>query len=174
MILEKHGITDLTQCKQCDIINVKVMELIVQSPKFKPDVRSFIEALTGDDETKLLKLDGDTSNKIVLTCINNHKFENNSDNKIINYRRKCSVCGDSGNDSQLLSGFECNECKSFICDDCIIVQKISQKINDNGHSDYVNVLVTAANEMVEYKNNKKLLSKVELRKCLHCLFMIDL
>ena len=75
------------------------MVSIAQSPDTTPNVKAFIEALMCDDETKLLKLDTDTSNEFVLTCINNHQLHNNDDKKIRNYKQKCSVCGDSGHGS---------------------------------------------------------------------------
>ena len=162
MILQKHGIYDLKQYRQCHIIDAKEMVFVVQSPNTEENVKSFIKSLMCGDEAKLLKLDVNTSNKIVLTCINNHKLKNSPDNKIIHYRERCSVCGDSGNGSQSISGFECYKCKSFICSDCIIVQKLSKKIHSNGHKK--SVLLAAANEILEYKNNKKLLTKVELVK----------
>ena len=161
MILEKHGINDLKQYSKCDIFNERTLQSISQLPNTKPNVKSFIEALISHDETKLLKLDEAvaTSNKVVLTCINNHKINNNNDNKLFDYKQKCSICGDSGDGSQLLSGFQCDECKSFICDDCIIVQKISKKINDNCNNE--TALIAVADQILEYKNNKKLLNKVE-------------
>ena len=160
MILYKHGINDLQEYKQCDIFDDITMKTILQSPGTKTRVKSFIKALISDDETKLLKLDHNIrkSNEVVLTCINNHKLNN----KIVNYNENCSVCGDSADDSQSLSGFECDECKSFICNDCIFVQKISKKINNNGNN--VSELLAATNQIYEYKNNKKLLNKVELIK----------
>ena len=163
MILEKHGNNDLKQYKQCDIIDETTLKTIAHSPDTKPNVKSFIEALMCD-ETKLLKLDDAIarSNEVVLTCINNHELDNSNDNKILNCKEKCSVCGDSGDGSQSLCGFKCDECKSFICDDCIIVQKISKKINANGNNK--SVLHAVGNEILEYKNNKKLLNKVEFQK----------
>ena len=162
MILEKHGIDDLKQYKQCDTINRETLETIVKSPNATPDVKSFIQALLTGDETKLVTLDEGTTNKVVLTCINNHELKTGDHKKIINWKENCSVCGDNHDGSQLLSGFKCDECKSFMCDDCIIARKISTKIKNNHHNK--SVLSEARNEILEYKNNKKLLNKVELLK----------
>ena len=173
MILEKHGIEDLKQYKQCDIIDVVTMIFIAQSPYTKPDVKSFIEALMCDDETKFLKLDADTdtSNQVVLTCINNHKLKNSNDNKILNYRKKRPVCRDGGNGLQSLCGFKCDECKTFICDDCIIVQELSKKINNSGNNK--SVLIAAGNQILQYKSKKQSLNKVELHdKMLSHVFLI--
>ena len=159
MILAKNGINDLKQYKQCDIISDMALKSIVQSPNIKPDVKSFVEALMCDDEIKLLKLDTDTPNDVVITCINNHKLHDSNNSKIINYKETCSTCGDSGDGSQSLSGRKCDQCKSFICNDCIIVQTICKKIND--YSNYKSVLAAAENEILKYKNNEKLFNKVE-------------
>ena len=174
MILEKHGIPDLKQCKQCDMINVITLETIAQSKDINQDVKSFIEALISDDETKLLKFNTTTSKEFVLTCINNHEFKNNNDNKINNYKQMCSVCGDNNDASQSLSGFKCDECKSFICHDCIIVQKISKKINEIPGGSYVNTEyeLSILQEIFQYKNNDKLFNKVELLKLLFIHFYI--
>ena len=178
MILEKHGIDDLKHYKQCDIVNwTKTFETVVESRDSKTDVKSFSQALICHDETKLLKLDADTSNQFVLTCINNHKIDNNSDKKMVHYEQKCSICGDNDDGSQSLSGFECDECKSFICHDCIIVQKIYKKINNNDNDK--SLLFAAYNEILHYKNNTKMLNKVKLIKFLiaffvQYMFMIDL
>ena len=164
MILENYGIKDIKQYKQCEIIDKTSLKNLTHLPNTKPNVKSFIKALMGGDETKLLKLDDAiaTSSKVVVSCINNHELKNNNENKILNYTQMCPICGDNGDGSQSLSGFECDECKSFICDDCIIVQKISKTINDNGNNK--SVLLAAANEILEHKNNKKLLNKVQLLK----------
>ena len=164
MILEKHGIKDLTQHKQCDIIDGITLLTIAESTNTNPNVKLFIEALMCDNETQLLKLDDaiDGSNQVVLTCINNHEIKINNENKIVNYKQICSICGDNSDGSQSLCGFKCDECKSFICDDCIIVQTISKKIDDNGNNS--GVLHAVVNEIFEYKNNKKLFNKVELMK----------
>ena len=160
MILYKHGIYDLKEYKQCDIFDDRTIEIISQSSNTKPNVKSFIKALISHDETKLLKLDYDIakSKKVVLTCINNHELKN----KIITCKENCSICGDGGD------GLKCNECKSFICNDCIIVQKIRKKMNDNGNNE--GVLNVLANEISKYKHNKKLFDKVELIKFLMTFF----
>ena len=158
MILEKHGIKDLKQYKQCDITDEMTLKMIMQSSDTLLEVKSFLKALMCDDEKKLLA----TSNGVILTCINNHEINNNNDNKIDNYGENCSVCGDSGDGLQSLSGFQCDECKSFICQDCVIIQKISKKINDNGNN--LSVLYAAGSEILEYKHNQKMLNKVELLK----------
>ena len=171
MILEKYGINDSKQYKQCGIIDETTLKTIVQSPTTKPDVKSFIQALTSDDETELCKLDADTSNDAIITCINNHELKITHDNKILNCREKCSVCGDTSNGSQSLCGLKCDECKSFICDDCIIVQKLSKKINNSSNNK--NVLIAAGNQILQYKNKKQSLNKVELHdKMLSHVFLI--
>ena len=166
MILERHGINDLKQYRQCDNIDEITLETIAQSPNTKPNVKSFIEALMCGDETKLLKLDvaTATSKEVVITCNNDHELKTHNENKIINYSESCSVCDDSGDDSKSLFGFQCDECKSFICNDCIIVQKIRQKMDENRNA--LSVLIEVTNEIFEYKNNKKLFNKVELIKFL--------
>ena len=161
IILTKQGVNDLKQYKQCYSVDWTALETILESPNTKQDVKWFIKALISGDDTKSLKLDGDTSNQAVLTCINNHELQNNNDKKIFNYKKMCPFCGDNMDGLQSLCGFECVECKSFICDDCIIVQKISKKIDDNGDNEYA--LRGVVKEIFECKNNKKLFNKVELR-----------
>ena len=173
MILQKHGIKHLKQYKQCDMIDVTTLQTtIAQSSNIKPDVKSFIKALISDDETKLFKLSA--AKEIVLTCINNHELKNSNYNKIINYQEMCPKCGDIGDGSQPLNGFECGECKSFICDDCIIVQKISNKVNKSSfgvHFDRYKSPILE--EIFQYKDNKKLFNKVKLPKFVSTCFSLS-
>ena len=172
MVLAHHGIKHLEQYKQCRAITVPALEYIAQIPQIKPDVKSFIEALISNDETKLLKLITTISAKeAVFTCINNHEL-NSSNNKIINYQQhvQCSFCGDSinNNDTESLTGFQCDECKSYVCNDCVIVQKINQKINGiDENIDASSVKSKAYEESIlkeiwQYRRNKKLFTKVKL------------
>ena len=78
---------------------------------------------------------------------------------------------------QPLYGFKCDECKSFSCNDCSIVQQINKKMTDNGNN--LGVLYGVASEIFEYKNDKKLFNKVELIKflitffyCFFCFFFV--
>ena len=154
MILAKYEIKDLMEYEKCDIIDVITLKTIAQSPKTTPDVKSFINVLISDDVS--------IPNKVVLTCINNHELSNNN---IINCKKTCSICGDNGDGSQSLSGLKCDECKSFICDDCIIVQTISKKMKENPHSnDDVGKRqydLSMVEKILQHKNNKKLFNKVK-------------
>ena len=93
-----------------------------------------------------------------------------------NIAEKCSVCGDN---SDALSGVKCNECKSFICDDCVIVQKISKKIGMIGNETVntyfacsVDYEVSILEEVLAYKSNNKMIGKVKssvgVNNCLAC------
>ena len=181
MILEKHGIKHLEQYGRCYNIDIFAMVSIADLPSTTPNVKSFIKALINGDETQkttLIKLDTVTSNEIVLTCINNHELTNNNNSKISNYKGICSICSDNNDGSESLSGIKCHECKSFICGDCIIVQKVSKKMNINPYDSHSHeqhqLQLSLLEEILHYKDNKKLFTKVKSLKCLFTCYTLPL
>ena len=166
IVLAHYGINNLKQFSQ--IKNVQTLVHIAQHSKTNQDVKLFIDGLISGDESKELKLDSNTVAQVTLTCVNNHAIKSSNDNKIVNYKEKCSVCGDNSHGDDSLSGVKCNECKSFICDDCIIVQQISKKIDMIGtpkanmdfpiSGDYETSIL---DEVFKYTSNKKMIGKVK-------------
>ena len=151
---------------------VEILRSVAQRLDTKKDVKSFIEALiTNDnDERRLSQPDTAMSKfeKVALTCVNNHEMKN-INNKINNYKQMCSVCRDNSDGTQLLNGIQCDECKSFICDDCVITKQISTKLDMIGDetvdlyfSSNEEYELSILNQILQYKSNKKLLAKVKL------------
>ena len=137
-----------------------ILTPISQSPTIKPEVKAFIETLLSRDALAVSTLTKTTSVPVVLTCINNHEIKHSNDSKIDNYKQMCSVCRDNSDGSKLLSGFKCDECKSFVCDDCAIVQKISKQIDMIGNKSQGYEL-SILREVLQHKSNKKLIEKVK-------------
>ena len=169
IVLAHHGINDLKDYNQCSITNGLILAGIAHNPQTTQGVKLFIDALISGDESKVSKMDETTGIQVILTCVNNHEINSSTnDNRIVNYKERCSVCDDNGNGCDSVSGFECNECKNFICDDCVIVQKISKKIDMIGtqtanmyFSSNVEYKLSILEEVVGYKNNKQLIGKVK-------------
>ena len=169
IILAHHGINNLNDYYKCSITNGQTLEFIAQNSDTTQGVKLFIDALISGNESKVSKLDKTAGIQVTLSCVNNHEIKcSTNDNKIVNYREKCSVCCDNSNDDESLSGFQCNECKNFICDDCVIVQKISKKIDMIGTQE-VNMYFSSSDEyeasileeIFDYKSNKKMIDKVK-------------
>ena len=165
IILTHHGINDLKQYNQCVNTNTRVLKGVAQVPYIKQDVKMFINALINGDNT--------TSVQVEVTCGKNHKTKNSNNKKISNSKQMCSVCGDNRDGSQMLCGFKCDECNSFICNDCVMVQKISKEIDmiDNQNVNVKplpNVCTNSAEyessivrEVFQHKDNKTLMNKAK-------------
>ena len=165
MILAQHGINNLKEHNKCITTNVQTLSRIAQTSDTRRDVKLFIDALISGDESKISKLDTATSLQVTLTCVNNHELKNSNNNKMSNSKQACSVCDDGSESS---NGFKCNECKCFICHDCVIVQKISKKIgmigNENVNLYFANrrdYEMSILKEILQYKHNKKLIQKAK-------------
>ena len=166
MVLSHHGINNLNQYNQSDITHASALQCIAKKANTKQDVKKFIEALINHNEQQLSKLDKTTPLQVALPC-NNHDVKNTDGNKISNYGQMCSVCQDNSDGTQVLNGFQCDECKSFICNDCVIVQSINKKLDmigdeniserfSNGEEYEMSIL----NEILQYTTNSKLFNKV--------------
>ena len=188
IVLAHHGINNLKDFNQCSITNVQTLEFIAQYSKTTQAVKLFIEALISGNESNVSQMNESTGIQVPLTCVNNHHINSNTnDTKIVTCKQKCSLCGDNSNGDDSLSGFKCNECKSFICDGCVIVQKISKKIDMIG-TEKANLHfprrgeyeVSILKQVFEYKSNKNMIGKVKSHRlfvtyCLtSCLFFFNI
>ena len=167
MILAHHGINDLKRFKQCQVTQVVAMEYAALLSATKQSVKLFIEGLLTDD-TELVQSDKATCLQVSLTCTNGHEMKTCDDNKINNYGRMCLVCNDNNNGGQLLNGYKCDICKSFLCDDCVIVQTINKKMDMIGDETVQLYYYTSKEyemsifrEILQHTNNEKLFGKVE-------------
>ena len=163
MVLEHHEINNLKQYNECIVTDEKILRQIAEKSDTKQDVKSFIYGLVNGDESKVSQMDTTTSAQITLTCINNHEIKDSQSNKMINFQQACPICNDNIDCSESLSGFQCDECKSFICHDCVIVQTISKKIDMIGAQSINSVdhERSIVEEVLQYKDNKKLMHKAK-------------
>lgn len=163
MLLAQEGINDVNKFPKSKIINTELLYVIVDAPHTSEAIKMFIHKIVASEWSETESKQANEGN---LTCINGHEIPITYYNNIQVSGKCCSICNDDfGTNTQSLHGLECPWCMSLICEDCIVVQMISNSINENtdNMNDMEEVMhyMAILQKILQSKDNKRLFGKVE-------------